>query len=336
MLRENQFLRCVAGKFSRSPHQINAFLEGDAELIRLDDGRVLALTVDSIVEETDSGLYDDPFLIGWMTAVISLSDLAAVGAQPLGLLLFQHLPPDLSMEFIERMQEGVQACCQATGVFVLGGDTNQADRLHCGAAALGTIPGGPILLRKGAVAGDILYASGPMGQGSAFAFQRLFGKNGTEVTYQPLPRLPEGQLVRQYGNCCIDTSDGFFPALCNLMEINQLGVHLEQNLENILPMSSLTLAARAGIPPWFFLAGPHGEFELLFSIPPRREEDFLSAAWKADWRPLRLGVFSEEVSALWSAAGQPIDAFRIANAFIEAAGNPRQYVDTLTQIPQSW
>ncbi|MCB9282572.1 MAG: hypothetical protein H6563_00745 [Lewinellaceae bacterium] len=336
MLRENQFLQFVARQFPRSPHQINAFLEGDAELIRLDNGQVLAFTVDSIVEEIDSGLYADPYLIGWMTAVASLSDLAAVGAQPIGLLLFQHFPPGLSNAFIEQLQQGVQACCKATGVFVLGGDTNQADRLHVGAAAVGIIPDDPIVLRKGAEARDILYASYSMGQGSAFAFQRLFNGNGADIPYQPKPRLQEGRLVRKYGNCCIDTSDGFFPAICNLMEINKLGVHLECTLEEILPPSTLRLAARTGIPPWFFLAGPHGEFELLFSIPPEREAGFLAAARKVDWQPLRIGVFSEEGPALWSATGCPIDAFRIANAFFEAAGNPRQFIDTLTQIPQSW
>lgn len=79
--REVALLERLAGGFARSHLQCNQRHESDAELIRLPGSRsVLALTTDAISEEIESGLYADPYLIGWMTVMVNASDLAAVGA----------------------------------------------------------------------------------------------------------------------------------------------------------------------------------------------------------------------------------------------------------------
>lgn len=84
-LLENNFFARLTSSFQRSPQQINHLNESDSELLRLDNDSILAITTDCIVEEIETGLYDDPYLIGWMLVVVNLSDLAAVGARPLGL-----------------------------------------------------------------------------------------------------------------------------------------------------------------------------------------------------------------------------------------------------------
>src|SRR5512141_3471353 len=93
---ENQMIERLARSFRRSPGQVNRLNESDAEIVRLgtSDTRI-AVTTDSIVEEIASGLYDDPRMIGWMAAMANFSDLAAVGATPLGLLVAETLPADL-------------------------------------------------------------------------------------------------------------------------------------------------------------------------------------------------------------------------------------------------
>ncbi len=194
-LIENSFLKQVAAPFRRAPGQVNQLLESDAELVRLPDGSLLAATTDCIAEEISTGLYSDPAHIGWMTVVVNLSDLAAVGAKPLGLLLSESLPADFPDEKLRAVQRGISDACEATGVFVLGGDTNDSKEWQMGGTAFGLIPrGGPVVMRKGASAGDALYCSGPMGLGSAYAFEVLKRQRRAQRGIPPVSRLAEGGL----------------------------------------------------------------------------------------------------------------------------------------------
>ena len=63
--------------------------------LEVSESSILAITTDSIVEEIRLGLYDDPYLIGWMIVMVNLSDLAAVGADPLGILISEIFPNNL-------------------------------------------------------------------------------------------------------------------------------------------------------------------------------------------------------------------------------------------------
>ena len=85
-IQENALVAQLALHMTRNPRQLNGLQESDAELITLSTGKspILAVTTDSIVEEIEANLYTDPFLIGWMTVMVNLSDLAAVGAESIG------------------------------------------------------------------------------------------------------------------------------------------------------------------------------------------------------------------------------------------------------------
>src|SRR3990170_7954855 len=109
----------MARGFPRSPLQYNKLQESDSELVRLPGGNsLLAVTTDGVVEEIESGLYDDPYLIGWMTVIVNASDLAAVGAEPLGILINENLPQDLASEFTAELQRGIRDACAAAGLYV--------------------------------------------------------------------------------------------------------------------------------------------------------------------------------------------------------------------------
>ncbi len=339
-LLENTFLQQISSQFRRSPDQVNQLLESDAELLRLPDGSVLAVTTDCIAEEIATGLYSDPEHIGWMTVVVNLSDLAAVGAKPLGLLLSESLPPDFSEEKLRAVQGGIAAACAATGVFVLGGDTNDSKDWQMGGTAVGLIPvGEPIITRKGAAAGDVLYGSGPMGLGSAYAFSVLLSGGAQSVLYQPIPRLKEGALVRHFGSACIDTSDGFFHGLSNLLEVNPIGFQIDIPLSTMTHPAALGISQAKQIPAWIFLTGPHGEFELLFTIPPKNEKRFLEEAEKLNWKPLRIGVCTEveACTARISSGGfMPLDPLKIANTYVESGGDPQIFLTKLLTLEASW
>jgi len=109
-IAENRLIEAIAGKFARSPRQLNSRHGADAEIVRLSDTCTLAITTDSIAEEIAAGLYSDPYLIGWMTVMANLSDLAAVGAEPVGLVISEILDASCSDEFLSRLHEGMSGC----------------------------------------------------------------------------------------------------------------------------------------------------------------------------------------------------------------------------------
>jgi thiamine-monophosphate kinase len=338
---ENALIERLAAGLPRSPHQLNKIRESDAELIHLPGTSiVLAVTTDGVVEEIEAGLYDDPHLIGWMTVMVNASDLAAVGAEPLGILMSQTLAPGLDDSFIARLQAGVRDACARCGLDVLGGDTNFSDRLQMTATAIGTVTIGRPLTRRGCRPGDRLFASGPLGLGSAFALLKLGGGEpgaaGCAVEYRPAARLSEGRLLRRFAGCCMDTSDGAIPTLDELMDLNDVGFNLEPPVEELLHPAALAVSDTAGLPPWMMLAGPHGEFELLFTVPAARCDGFIEAAAALGWSPLEIGVATAEpglrIRFGTEAAPATLDTARVRNLFLEVDGDVEAYVAGLLNL----
>ena len=267
-----------------------------------------------------------------------MSDISAVGASPIGLLLNQTLPHKYPDYQLIELQKGIQDACLAHKTFVLGGDTNYSTQMQMGATALGIITSGSPITRVGCKKGDLLYASKKLGLGNAFAFNQLFPLSDMKVDFFPKARLKEGQCIRQFGSACIDTSDGFFPALCNFIEQNDVGFRLSKDFQSMCHSQALNIAHQAQIPEWIFLAGPHGEFELLFTIPKTNNEAFLSEANAIGWQPILIGEVIPNPAFYYTIASQTkqIDPFEIANLFHKCNGEPEIYLNALLKKNKQW
>jgi len=288
-VKENELISALARGFARSPRQVNALQESDAELVRLPGmDALLAVTVDAIEEEIELGLYVDPFFIGWMIVTVAVSDLSAVGADPLGILVVEALPPDLQDTARGQLQEGIEAACTAYGAPVLGGDTNSAPTLHVAGVAVGLVPSDAFLTRMGAQPGHALCTTGPLGGGSAFAALRRLDRT-PPFTFQPRARLDAGRRLRGRAACCMDTSDGALATVDQLMRLNDVGFRLHDP-DGWLHPAAYEVAHQLGVPPWMMLAGLHGEFELLFSLPEDALPTLQAAAAQDGWQPLRIGT----------------------------------------------
>jgi thiamine-monophosphate kinase len=334
-VNERVLIDRLAAGFARSPRQLNALHESDAELVRLPGGdTVLAVTTDVIVEEIAAGLYRDPYLAGWMIVAVNASDLAAVGAAPVGIVVSESLPPDMSGAALDDLQRGIRDAAKRHDLPLLGGDTNQAGILVLGATAVGTVPADRVLTRRGAEPGDRLFASGSLGIGTAFAFAALMrgdGGRGNAVPFQPVARLREGRCLPGIASACMDTSDGVIATLDELMRLNGVGVRWERPVVESLHPAAVATARSAGLPLWTMLAGPHGEFELLFTVPHVRCAALDAAASAIGWTPIALGVVTEEpVCSLHDATEWlEIDTARIRNLFGDVAGDPDRFLREL-------
>jgi thiamine-monophosphate kinase len=166
-------------------------IANDAAL--LDDG--LVVTQDALVEGVhftfDGVSWRD---LGFRAAAVNLSDLAASGAAAEGLLVSLGLPVDTAVASVIELYEGIVEA----GVDVIGGDTTAADSVYLSVTALGhseRVPG-----RAGAVPGDLLVITGPLGAAGA-AFRR-------GALARPPLRLEEGRALSVHAHAMIDISDG--------------------------------------------------------------------------------------------------------------------------------
>ena len=332
-IQENKFINLLTSLYARSPLQLNALHESDAEIIQPwnDDEHMLALTTDSIVEEISTGLYDDPYLIGWMTVMINFSDLAAVGANPIGMLVSEIFPRNFDESSLGRLQKGIQDACNICSVYILGGDTNYGEKLILTGSALGYLSAGRILTRKGCSPGDLVYATSKLGVGNSFALGHFLESYKQLILYRPIARLKEGQALRGFASACMDTSDGVLATLDQLMRINRCGFQLDTEWESALDKQSLHLVKEIGFPSWLLLAGEHGEFELLFTLPPDRERQFLHDAARSNFYPIKIGTVIPETTIYVPIDGQntPIDTAWIRNLSQQVNSDVRQYIHNL-------
>lgn len=337
MIGENRLLGLWAAYLTRRPDQMNQPQEADAELVLLPGSdMLLAATVDTLAEEIALGFYSEPETIGWMGATAALSDLAAVGADPLGLVVSVTLPTDRPERMQSGIARGLEAACRECGTFILGGDTNFSDRPSITGCALGLVPASQALTRTGCSAGELLYASGPLGLGSAAAARALFDLPAdlfAERDYRPIARFKEAATLRDFATCCMDTSDGLVATLDQLMRLNHVGFELTTSLTNMLEPRARRLCSQLDTPPLLWLAGHHGEFELVFTVKEKYQKDFEGSARLQGFNPLLLGrTIEAPVIRIAGRKPQVVDSARIRNLFDEVGADLGRYLAELLQI----
>ncbi len=170
---------------------------------QLTDG--LVVTQDALVEDVHFRLDWTSWRdLGYKAAAVNISDLSASGARPFALVVSLGAPPDTAVEDVLELYEGLSEA----GVEIVGGDTTRAGQLYLSVTALGRsarVPG-----RAGAIPGDLLVVTGPLG-GSGAGFRAL--RNGEESQHvaahlRPPLRVEEGLRLGAVAHAMIDLSDG--------------------------------------------------------------------------------------------------------------------------------
>jgi len=327
---ENDYINTLIGSFERSPVQSNKPHEADAEIVQLSDFKI-AITTDSISEEISTGLYNDPYLIGWMIVTVNISDLAAVGASPMGILISEIIPPNYEEYKIHELQRGISEACKVYNTFVLGGDTNEGKELILSGTAIGIIKREKPITRLGSKAGDILYSTAKLGIGNAYAVSKLIAQSGSAISYKPVARIRESGLLSKYATCSMDTSDGLISTLDQLMKVSNVGFELREDWENVINNMALEVTKSKGLPSWLLFAGQHGEFELIFTVPQNQNKQFLAKALLYGFEPIELGevIPEKEVNICIHGERHSIDTTLIRNLPFKANGNINNYLKLL-------
>lgn len=310
---ENSLIDSWVQHFARTPRQINKPHVADAELVEMpgDLNSHLAVTIDTVAEEISTGVYQDPYTMGWVTVMACVSDLAAVGAAPLGLVISVSVEPSWDRAFTDRLAQGMEDACRTAGTFILGGDTNTISRASLTGCAFGLVPRDNVMTRRGCKPADEVFITGGAGLGNAMGLvrsQKLPEDCFPEKLYRPTARIAEGQVLSKYASCCMDTSDGLLATLDQLMRLNSVGFEIDCDWERILVPEVLELCHKTGTPPWLMVAGPHGEFELVFTLSSEVVDELTAQPEFRGSNPIRLGRVQEKPAvSLALPSGQTID-----------------------------
>ncbi len=311
---ERRLIDALRSAVERPPFQANDAFETDAELLDVGWPSLLAATVDTLHADSELATAPSPYARGWLVATAALSDLAAVGARPVGLLLSCSFPPGaVTDEAAREIGRGADAAARRQGARIVGGDTNLARDESMTGCALGLVERDAAMTRMGASAGDILCATGRVGAGNAAGVRALLGGD-REDPWLPTARCEAGLVLNTHVRACIDTSDGLLSATLMLAELNGLGFEL-LDVPELYDQPGLELAARLGLPSWLLGAGEWGEYELLYAVAPDDEERCGEALARVGLAPVQVGRLTAEASCTILAGGgvgPAVDAHEIA------------------------
>lgn len=239
---------------------------GLARAIDADAARVppdLVVTQDALVEGVHFRLdWTSMRDLGWKAAAVNLSDLAASGAEPLGLMVTLAAPGATPVADVLELYEGIAE----TGVPVIGGDTTEAQQLVLSVTALGHSPRVPG--RSGARPGDVLVVTGPLGA-SAAGFEAL--RHGIDsplvrAHLRPPLRLAEGRRLAVEASAMLDLSDGLATDAGHLAARSGCRVFVE--LERVPVAEGVAeIAARVNRSPWELVCAFGEDYELLAAMP---------------------------------------------------------------------
>lgn len=273
-LSEENLIQIIRKDYKKSPSQINDVFTSDAEIIDIGTDNYLVCTTDTISEEIRLGIIEEPWKIGWLAVNINLSDLAAVGAKSTGVLLSWNIPNSLEENYILDVSRGISDAVNFHKTYILGGDINTADQFQITGTAFGFVRNNRYMQRIGAKIGDSIFMTGAVGIGNALGFaklKRIQESKEIENLYRPTARCFEAEIISKYATACIDTSDGVISSLDILSRLNQFAI-IYHDYSFIYHDIVQKLSSEYKLPLWLFAAAEHGEFELIFTVPPQLRE----------------------------------------------------------------
>ena len=205
----------------------------DAAVMTVPRGEQLLTSVDAMVEHVHFRReWMEPEELGWRATMAALSDLAAMGAAPLGILVAIEVSADWSSS-LGGLAVGIADAARAAGTTIRGGNLSRGEQLSITTTVLGSAFSP--LLRLGAREGEKVYVTGALG-GPGAALARLVAMRRPEPEHRerfvrPHARLAEGQwLARAGATSAIDVSDGLAADLAHLAAASEVRIEVDVDL----------------------------------------------------------------------------------------------------------
>lgn len=264
MLKERSLIRQIRRMAAASSNSaVKTGIGDDCAVLRLKPGFELLVTTDLCIEDVHfRRAWHPAAAVGHRCLARGLSDIAAMGGEPLACFLSLGLPEDMPQAWINGFLRGLLALAKRYNVQLAGGDVSSAKQITADIIVTGQVPSGKAILRSGARPGDGIYVTGALG-GSAATLKQLFA--GTAVKpkkssphFYPTPRVEVGSFLRKNHliSAMIDISDGLSVDLAHICDESGVAAVLISNKVPVAKIADLKLALHGG-----------EDYELLFTAP---------------------------------------------------------------------
>ncbi len=279
----------------------NALLKGSEDAVAVGlDGQAIVVNTDMFVASTDVLPGMTPEDISWKAGVMGLSDLAAKGAAPFGILVSFGFPEEIEEAYAEALVSGLDQVCREHDTYYLGGDTNQCSELVINCTAVGVVQEKQLLHRSGAKPGDIVAVTGEFGYSGAL-FEALLKNRETPVrllepiksrALRPRARLPEGSKLASIGavSAAIDSSDGLAWSIHELALASKVGFRIDRLP---IPQVCFEFAKYRKLDANDLALYGGEEFELVVTIPSSQWSKATRAVQHVGGKLLRIGLVTK-------------------------------------------
>ncbi|MDD5058530.1 MAG: thiamine-phosphate kinase [Sideroxydans sp.] len=250
----------------------------DAALLRVGEGMELAVSTDMLVSGTHFFPDADPFLLGYKTLAVNLSDMAAMGAAPRWATLSLALP-EANETWLKKFSAGFFALADEHKIELVGGDTTRGPLNLC-VTIMGEVPSGKALRRSGAQIGDDIWVSGELGEaalGLAHLQKEIELPEDARVScltalHQPQPRVALGLKLRDIANSAVDISDGLLADLGHILDCSNVAAEVRYDKMPLSPLfASGHLVAQEMMRRCVLSGGD--DYELCFTAPVARRDE---------------------------------------------------------------
>ena len=264
---EKKLVEMISGVVTNRSEGVDIGIGDDAAVLTCRGKTVACADIVGARRHMPEGMTFEQF--GWTSAAVCFSDLAAMGAKPVGFLPSITAPEDMEVADLLDVVSGIDQCCESAKTSVVGGDTKPGG-LSVAGTAIGEMDGRRPMTRDGARPGNVVALTGTLGNPAA-GFYSL----GTDIEadderfslYVPVPHVEDGVKLAETGAVtpCIDLSDGLATAASEVCQKSHVGMTFEwdflpvgANVEEIC--EKLGKDVRDAVLRW------GGEYELLFTF----------------------------------------------------------------------
>ena len=308
---EFDFIRTRLAPLTRG-HPAALGLADDAAVLTPAPGCQLVVASDMLVGGVHFLDSDAPEVVAERCVRSNLSDLAAMGAEPLGYLGSIAWPRDLPQVWRDGFVDGLASAQEAFALNLLGGDTTAGPGpLTVSLTMLGQLPTGTALLRRGAQPGDDVWVSGSIGD-ARLGLDIARGVMSADPVLleryrRPSPRLALGQALRGLATACLDVSDGLMADAGHIAQASGVGLELKAEQVPFSPQARAWMKGR-GQDGLVDLVCGGDDYELLFCAAPTQRDPLAALAERLCVPLTRIGtVIGGQGAVMRDASGVPLD-----------------------------
>lgn len=254
----------------------------DCALLSVPAGEQLAVSTDSLTAGVHFPDPCDPYLLGQRALAVSTSDLAGMGATPIGFTLALTLP-SVDPDWLAEFARGLDAMAAGCAMQLIGGDTTRGP-LSMTLTVFGRVPRGAALLRSGAQPGDLICVGGALGD-AAGALPIVLGEHPNDSAeaaallrryWSPQPQLALGQALRGKATAALDISDGLVADCAHIAGAS--GVALQIELSR-LPLSDALLSITGAEGALQCALAGGDDYLLAFTLPAAQLSWLVEQGW---------------------------------------------------------